>query len=107
MKGIFDCLLFEISIEIHKETVLPRFTLNRSGFNTCHIQPIKNILLQLKNCAKTAEIIVDVVIDRTSQNCIDPCLSLNKQLLDRLAQEVSDSDNCVVINYQTVDSKES
>ena len=72
-----------------------------------YIQPIKNILWQLKNCAKTAEIIVDVVIDRTSQNCIDPCLSLNKQLLDRLAQEVSDSDNCVVINYQTVDSKES
>lgn len=34
-------------------------------------------------------------------------MSLNKQLLDRLAQEVSDSDNCVVINYQTVDSKES
>lgn len=72
-----------------------------------YIQPIKNILLTLKEFAKTAEIIVDVIIDRTSQNCIDPCLSLNENLLERLAKEISDPDKNIIINYQTADSKES
>ena len=72
-------------------TVLERSAIDYSQFgawenmylawSSCHIFSPLKYSLQLKNCAKTAEIIVDVVIDRTSQNCIDPCLSLNKQLL--------------------------
>ncbi len=72
-----------------------------------YIQPIENILLRLKEYAKTAEIIVDVIIDRTSQNCIDPCLSLNEDLLKRLAKEISDPDKKISVNYQTADSKDS
>lgn len=72
-----------------------------------YIQPIKNILLTLKEFTKTAEIMVDVIIDRTSQNWIDPCLILNKNLLERLAKEISDPDKNIKINYHTADSKES
>lgn len=72
-----------------------------------YIQPIKDILFHLKEHAKTAKIMVDVIIDRTSQNCIEPCLRLNKNLLERLAEEVSDEEKDIAINYQTADSKES
>lgn len=72
-----------------------------------YIQPIKKILGELKKQIIGSEFEVDVIIDRTSQNCIDPCLTFNKNLLQKIAREVSDSDKQITVNYQTIDSKES
>lgn len=71
-----------------------------------YIDPIKEILRQLKHQVLSSKVIVDVIIDQTSQNCIDPCLTLNKELLHKLAIEASDQQTNFEVNYQTADSKE-
>lgn len=70
-----------------------------------YIQPIQSILKVIKKVTNASKIIVNVIIDQTNRNSVDPCLSLNKEFLNRLAQENSDDQTHFEINYETVDSK--
>lgn len=72
-----------------------------------YIQPIQSILQSIKKVANASKIIVNVIIDRTNRNSVDPCLSLNKELLSKLAQENSDDHTHFEINYYTADSQNS
>lgn len=72
-----------------------------------YIHPVKTLLLELKKHINSSRIKVDVVVDETSQNHVDPCLSLNRTLLHDIAEDLSDERVTFEINYYTENSKKS
>ncbi|RVU71854.1 MULTISPECIES: DUF3800 domain-containing protein [Lactobacillus] len=70
-----------------------------------YILPIKQILEKLKEQTAAPKMLVDVVIDRTSQNNIDPCRGLNEKFLQKMIREITVPNLQFEITYQTADSK--
>lgn len=113
-----------LALEVAKKYMTSVFILERTAYNyeefndwkqnihltlelLSYIQPIQNILTSLKKIVTAPKIFVNVIIDRTTQNCIDPCQSFNQSFLQELAKNASDINTSFKISYQTADSQNS
>ena len=71
-----------------------------------YIKPVQDLLAQLKKETLKPDVIIEVVVDQTSQNCTDPCLFYNQRLLNSMADAINDEQTQFTIYYRTADSKE-